>query len=62
MLGPERVGGIEEMACMKAEASSVENEMNRVEGFLPVQWIIDRQLRRRAEISDGEPSSCLEKR
>eukprot|EP00973_Karenia_brevis_P083494 11581153-Karenia_brevis.AAC.1 len=47
---------------MKSEAYSVENEMNQVEGFTPVQWIIDRRMRRRAEISDGEPSNCHEKK
>eukprot|EP00973_Karenia_brevis_P084331 11703959-Karenia_brevis.AAC.1 len=50
------------MTRMTAEMRSVENEMSRVEGFLPVQWIIDRQLRRGAEISDDGPLSYLEEK
>eukprot|EP00973_Karenia_brevis_P084842 11772803-Karenia_brevis.AAC.1 len=52
MFGPERIGGINEGTCMKSEAYLVEN---RCESNL--QWTIGRQMRRRAEISDGESSS-----
>eukprot|EP00973_Karenia_brevis_P049002 6795722-Karenia_brevis.AAC.1 len=62
MLGPERFVGIEELTRIKSEASSVTYKMNRIEGCTPVQWIIDRRMRRRTEISEGEPSSCHEKK
>eukprot|EP00973_Karenia_brevis_P053773 7470232-Karenia_brevis.AAC.1 len=58
MLGSERIGGINERTCMKSETYLVENRCES-----NVQWIIDRQMRRRAEISDGESSSnCYKKK
>eukprot|EP00973_Karenia_brevis_P046381 6431268-Karenia_brevis.AAC.1 len=47
------------MTRMTAEANSVENEMNRVGGLSPAQWVIGRQPRRGAEISDDETSGSL---
>eukprot|EP00973_Karenia_brevis_P008960 1213428-Karenia_brevis.AAC.1 len=53
------------MMRMTAEANSFENEMNRVGGFSPAQWIIGRQPRRGAETSDdetnGSPNSLEER-
>ena len=43
-----------EMMLLAAETSSVMNEMNRVGGFSPAQWVIGRQPRHAGEIGDDE--------
>ena len=42
------VSGLEPMMRMAAEVNSVANEMNRVGGFSPSQWVIGRQPRHAA--------------
>eukprot|EP00973_Karenia_brevis_P069652 9684784-Karenia_brevis.AAC.1 len=47
------------MTRMAAEVNAVVNEMNRVEGFSPAQWVIGRQPRRGAETADDETAGQI---